>query len=307
MQIKTLFKSFFTFTKKDRVGILILILLIITAYLLPVLFSKEKETLHILTDPQIIKAVNKLNKNRISNNYFDEFENIDAEYKKEDRPLRKDLFSFDPNTLSAEGWQKLGLKEKTIKTIFNYRNKGGKFYKKEDLQKIWGLPKGFYESVQNYINIETERITSNYQFASNAAENTQRVLKKLDINKADTLSFIKLPGIGNTLARRIVNFRNKLGGFYSLDQIKETYGLPDSTFQKIKMYLFVDESGISTININTVTKEDLKVHPYIRWNLANAIVEYRSQHGLFNAIEELKNITIIDEATYYKVAPYFKL
>ena len=101
----------------------------------------------------------------------------------------------------------------------------------------------------------------------------------VDVNTADTTAFVALPGIGSKLALRIVNFRDKLGGFYSVDQIAEIYGLPDSSFQRIKHLLKLDNPSIKKININTASKDEMKLHPYFKWNLANAIVEYRNQHG----------------------------
>jgi competence ComEA-like helix-hairpin-helix protein len=89
-----------------------------------------------------------------------------------------------------------------------------------------------------------------------------------------------------------------------VEQIGETYGLPDSTFQKIKPFLNAGAAEIKKININTATKDELKAHPYIRWNLANAIVEYRNQHGTFNSVDDLKNIALIDEEVMAKIAPY---
>jgi len=115
-----------------------------------------------------------------------------------------------------------------------------------------------------------------------------------------------LPGIGSKLAARIVNFRDKLGGFYSVDQVGETYGLADSTFQKIKGSLQLSGS-VKKFNINTATKDELKIHPYIKWNLANAIVEYRNQHGAFKSLDELKNIVLIDEVTFEKIVHYLSL
>ena len=117
---------------------------------------------------------------------------------------------------------------------------------------------------------------------------------------------IALPGIGSKLAARIINFRNKLGGFYSVEQIGETFGLQDSVFQKIKGWLIVDGT-VQKININSATKEELGKHPYIRWNLANAIVAYRNQHGDFKSLNELKNIAVIDEATFEKIVHYLSL
>ena len=202
---------------------------------------------------------------------------------------------------------KLGLNKKTSRTIANYRSKGGKFYKPEDIQKIWGMPEGFYERVKDYIIIASDQnhYTQN-NFEKTTYTKPEKKIVTVNINEADTSAFIALPGIGSKLAARIVNFRDKLGGFYSVEQIGETYGLPDSTFQKIKGSFRLDGS-IKKLNINTATKDELKVHPYIKWNLANAIVEYRNQHGAFKSLEELKNIAVIDEATFKKIAHYLSL
>jgi competence ComEA-like helix-hairpin-helix protein len=203
----------------------------------------------------------------------------------------------------------LGLSDRTIKTINNYRSKGGRFYKKEDLQKIWGLPAGFYKRVQSYINITspTKKYEPFPEKPSVPYERKERKFAIVSINNADTASLIALPGIGSKLAARIVNFREKLGGFHSVDQIGETYGLPDSTFQKIKPYLKVDVAAVRKININTATKDELKMHPYIKWNLANAIVEYRTQHGNFKSLDELRKIVLMDEATFNKIVLYLSL
>jgi competence ComEA-like helix-hairpin-helix protein len=127
----------------------------------------------------------------------------------------------------------------------------------------------------------------------------------IDINLADTSQWIALPGVGSKLAFRIVNFRDKLGGFYSIEQVGETYALPDSTFQKIKSRLRVNGSSLRTININTATVEQLKMHPYIKWNIANAMIQYRQQHGPYQSVEDLQKIAIVTPEWLQKVAPYF--
>ena len=113
-----------------------------------------------------------------------------------------------------------------------------------------------------------------------------------------------MPGIGAKLAGRIVNFRTKLGGFYSVEQVGTTYGIPDSTFQKIKPLLRRSETPIIKININAATKEELSKHPYINWKLANAVVAYREQHGPYQAVADLKKIMILDEALFEQLKPY---
>jgi competence ComEA-like helix-hairpin-helix protein len=115
-----------------------------------------------------------------------------------------------------------------------------------------------------------------------------------------------LPGIGPKLASRINSFREKLGGFYSIDQVAETYGLPDSTFQKIRPYLkFSGE--VKKINVNRATREELSSHPYIRWKMAGAITEYRKQHGDFAKLEDLKKVFLVDDAAFLKMLPYLSL
>lgn len=307
MNTNQFLKDYLTFSKKDRIGIYFVLGLILIIYLLPSFFSQSQPAPTPI-NPAIAKLLDTVQQQQ-KVTYSDErsVSSLAYESANESGFIKGELFSFDPNTLAADGWQKLGLKERTIRTILNYRSKGGKFYKPQDLQKIWGLPEGFYEYVANYIQITA--IQSNYErnYTNTTYEKKERRIEIVDVNKADTSAYIALPGIGSKLASRIINFRDKLGGFHSVEQIKETYGLPDSTFQAIKGYLELNNAAVKQFNINTATKEELKTHPYIKWQLANAIVEYRNQHGLFKNIEEVKKILIIDEATYSKISPYLSL
>jgi len=116
-----------------------------------------------------------------------------------------------------------------------------------------------------------------------------------------------LPGIGNKLANRIVTFREKLGGFYKIDQVGETFALPDSTFQKIKPRLILTNNSVKQININTATIDELKTHPYIRYQIGNAIIQYRTQHGSFSSIEDIKKIVLVTDEIFNKAAPYLKV
>lgn len=302
--------GYLRFSKKDRIAAILFSSAILAVYLLPRFFPKtpgvavtEDTTLSRLLDTAAQLA---------QNNAYDKPENEPGQYqyefsKKSDFTTGA-LFQFDPNKLPAEGWKKLGLQDRTVKTILNYRSKGGHFYKDADLKKIWGLPDGFYERVRGHIQITDAKkeYVSNTNFFKTPYEKSERRIAAVDINNADTTALIALPGIGSKLAQRIITFRDKLGGFYAADQIGETYGLPDSTFQKLKPYLKV-YGDFKKFNINTATKDELKTHPYIKWNLANAIVEYRAQHGLFKKLDEVKNIVLIDEEIYKKITPYLSL
>jgi competence ComEA-like helix-hairpin-helix protein len=303
MKWKQFISDYLRFSKKDRIGVLCLLALIIIIWLLPRLFAKDENVI-VREDKVLLAAVDTLNKKQKPLYEKDDEEAINQYEPSTTTSFSKgELFQFDPNLLPAEGWKKIGLNERAIRTINNYRSKGGKFYKPQDLEKIWGLPQGFYQRVKEYISIA--KADKKEENVVQAAKSEKKNLN-VDVNSADTMALIALPGIGSKLALRIINFRDKLGGFYSVDQIKETYGLADSTFQKIKIYLIVD-GQVEKINLNTVTKDQLKIHPYIKWNLANAIIEYRNQHGDYKSIDDLKNISMLDENTFDKIAHYLSL
>jgi competence ComEA-like helix-hairpin-helix protein len=229
-------------------------------------------------------------------------------YKKYEASRPAELFYFDPNTAAASDWIKLGIKPRTAETIQKYISKGGKFYKAEDIKKIWGLSEKDADRLIPYVVIKSIQRNLSYSNQNQTEENTKFVkkdfLQKIEINSADTSQFISLPGIGSKLSKRIIAFREKLGGFYSVDQIAETYLLPDSTFQKIRPYLILNSNAVKKININAASVDEMKVHPYIRYPMANAIFQYRQQHGNFNSVEEIKKIMTVTNEFYNKVFPY---
>ena len=252
-------------------------------------------------------------KNDNENAFAYQYDKRESSYT-ENAIAKGELFYFDPNTIPASEWKRLGLRDKTIKTIENYLNKGGHFYKPEDLQKIYGLHYDEYERLKPYVKIESGPSKPNDDFVSTKSKDEIQSAKIftarysiIDVNTADTTAFISLPGIGSKLAARIVTFREKLGGFYSIDQIGETYGLPDSTFQKIKQYLKLDNPSVKKININTATVDEMKAHPYIKFSLANPIVAYRNEHGAFSKVEDIKKVMAVTDEIYKKIAPYLTL
>ena len=297
--------DYFTFTKKERIGIYSLLILIVAGIVTPRFFTAPAlnnelaaEAIQLEKAPaQPTKEFVRRTKDDSAPSPYDEVSEDAANSK----PPAK-LFPFDPNTLDAAGWKKLGLPDRTVRTILNYRNKGGKFRTIADLQKMYSLKPADFERLQPYVQIaapppfyKTERPPVKYVKAPPVI---------IDVNQADTTAFIALPGIGSKLASRIVNFRNKLGGFYSVEQVGETFGLPDSTFQLIKPRLQCAPNTVEKININTADANTLKQHPYIRWNVANAIVQYRQQHGVFSTRQQLQQIVLVTPELYHKIEQY---
>ena len=317
MKWKDIVTDYLTFTRKERIGIITVLLITAMVIFLPSVFPDQNGYGSETTDTTWMAAVKKLEQQGSGNekNNPDKNEGNATAYQFDPpknnyyntRPAVK-LFYFDPNTISKDEWQQLGLRDKTIQTIQNYLDKGGRFKKADDLKRVYGLHDDEYERLAPYAKIVIDLAESKLiVYAKN--ENVPRTFSysTIDINTADTASFISLPGIGSKLATRIVNFRDKLGGFYAIEQVGETFGLPDSTFQKIKEYLKLEIATVKKININTATVDELKAHPYIKWNLAKPIVAYRIQHGPFDKVEDIKRLMLVTDEVYNKIAPYITL
>ncbi len=127
----------------------------------------------------------------------------------------------------------------------------------------------------------------------------------ININTADTSQWKKLYGIGKVLSKRIVSFREKLGGFHSIEQLQEVYGLKPETFESIRPHLLLDSNyEIKKIDLNNSPVKEIVAHPYIDWDLANLIVAYRKQHNGFKTVYELRRTDLVNEKLYRKLAPY---
>lgn len=310
-------KNPFIFTRKERLGILVFLGIIVSVflsakYIYPLLIKDEPITatdLKMATDSLQAKEDDGYKKSSSYNDY-----NADEGYqsytkKNYDKAFTGTMFYFDPNTLDAAGWQKLGIKDKTIASMQKYIAKGGRFREPDDLRKLWGLGDDEKDRLIPYVRIAATsqpNYTNNYTTYEKKPYE-KKVIAAVDINAGDSAAFDALPGIGGGYSRRIINFRNRLGGFYKVEQIGETFGLPDSVFQKIKPLLKINGADVKKININTAKEEDLKAHPYIRWQLAKIIVEYKKQHGDFKSLQDLKKIMTIDEETYNKITPYLTI
>ncbi|MEO6134679.1 MAG: helix-hairpin-helix domain-containing protein [Ginsengibacter sp.] len=304
-------KDYLTFSRKERLGIIILIFGIVILTLLPNFFSyfiteKKYETDSFKKELARLKIDSSdrrdFNKKKFSNYVDYSKSNSNAQ------PINAVLFYFDPNKATEADWIKLGVREKTALTIQKYISKGGKFRTAEDLKKVYGLNKLDVDRLVPFVKIEEPE---NKYASFEKKENTNapfsykpRTIVNVDINLADTTAYIALPGIGSKLSLRIISFRDKLGGFYSIEQVAETFLLPDSTFLKIKPFLVLSNMSVRKININTALLDELKAHPYIRYTIAKVIVEYRNQHGNFTTVEQLKKINLITEEIFQKVKPY---
>ena len=138
-------------------------------------------------------------------------------------------------------------------------------------------------------------------------KNFKKPLGKIKMNVADTTTWMTISGIGPKRARTIVNYRNQLGGFVNKSQLLEVFGISQELFDKINPLLEIDSNNIAKININNDSKDTIKKHPYFNWNLANAVVNYRDQHGVYKSLSKIKEIHLVNDDLYRKIAPYISI
>lgn len=129
----------------------------------------------------------------------------------------------------------------------------------------------------------------------------------VELNTADSISLVKLPKIGPVLASRIIQYRNRLGGFISLNQLLEIYGFKEDVLYDLEGKISLNPSLAVQFNVNNAPLELLKKHPYFKYTLSNAVVNYRLQHGAFKKLEDLKNIKLVNDSIYTLILPYCKL
>lgn len=214
-------------------------------------------------------------------------------------------FKFNPNTATVADLKALGFSEKVAGHVLAYRAKGGKFRVKHDLSKIYGLGPALYDRLQAYIQLPDSIQRPVFKaFPSTVVARPAT----FDINMADTTQLIAIYGIGSRLSRRIITYREKLGGFVDLAQLKEVYGLDTATVRRLMQKTYIIPGyAPRKLNINLATDRELSTHPYISIGIAKAIVAYRFQHGNFAAVEDICGLQIVKREDADKILPYLSV
>ncbi|MEO9258412.1 MAG: helix-hairpin-helix domain-containing protein [Crocinitomicaceae bacterium] len=193
---------------------------------------------------------------------------------------------FNPDTLTLNSWMKLGLSEKQATTLLNFKTYLGGIHSVEDLRKIFVL-----DSVQ-IASWEPFLVFSKKPFLV------------VELNSAQQEDLIKIKGVGPFISKQIIQYRTQLGGFISINQLKEVYGVKPETFEEVKDHLSIDEHLIRKININTIEASELSKQPYLNYNQANSIVEIRKQHGIYTKPKDLLQSKLLSQEDLVKLTPY---
>jgi DNA uptake protein ComE-like DNA-binding protein len=299
-KIKSFLFHFFHFNKQERNGIFVLCFIISILFalrlLLPIISNESKQVQFITLNTAATDSLENFNgKQKFSeknNNYHQ---------------TQKQKFVFNPNTVTEEDAQKLGFSKKLSARLVNFRNKGGKFFKPEDLKKLYGLSPKLYNELENYILIPNKK--KEYKRDSVFTKTSPNYEKKtytkalVEINSADSLSIVFLKGIGPFLTKRIINYRSMLGGFHSMNQLQEVYGMTDSLFLVLTSQIQLNPDAVTKIPINAIDFNSLRRHPYFNFQKAQAIINYRSKHGKLNE-EDFRGLNLFSDEKLSLILPY---
>lgn len=218
------------------------------------------------------------------------------------------LFRFNPNSATREQLGQLGFSSSLAQRIVNYRTKGGKFFIRTDMKKIYGMDSLLYRKLYPFIDLPTERIFATREEQKQTSATIVKTKEKFDLNQADSSQLISVFGIGPKLSLRIIKYRDRLGGFVNDQQLNEVFGLDTTVIRELKKVSFITEDFVPRfVLVNTATEKEMASHPYIKYALAKAIASYRFQHGEFKSVEDLKKIALVDEVLFQKIKPYISI
>ncbi len=289
-------KQYFVFSKSERNGIYVLLVLIALALFAPKVYR--------LINPQqpIDFSITTLAAAQPNSSVFAS----DSTQQTIEQP-QAELFVFNPNTADSLTLVSLGFASKTARSIVNYRSKGGKFKKPEDLYRIFNVDSNFISTLLPYVQLYAEEEHQSQFKPNQHATKEKKAFVPVELNTADSLQLVSLYGIGPKMASKIIDYRNRLGGFFRVEQLTEIWGIDEFLLEELNGKIYVDVSKVKYLPINSITYDELKLNPYLRFKTASAIINYRKHHGAFKRVEDLKQVILLPDSTYQKLLPYLKL
>ncbi len=212
-----------------------------------------------------------------------------------DKPEMKALDYFDPNTITKEELRTMGFTNYQASNLVNYRLSGGVFRKAHDMLKIYGVDSVLFIKVKPFIKLDSVNEVMVPSFDE---------IPMVELNSADSALLIKLPGIGPAYAKRIIRYRELLGGYYTPKQLLEVYNFPEDTFYRLEDYIYTDTLQIRKMRINFLEFAELLRHPYLSKEQVAQILDRKEKLGAFKSIAEVAALQGFDDVTFERVRPY---
>ena len=293
-------REFFYLQKSDRKVVLALLAVIVIA--LGVIFLTGEST------PPSISSQSKVSSQ--SSNFHQSSISSPSSLPKQ----KVERFPFDPNTADSTQLSRLGLQTWQIRNIYKFRAAGGIYRKPLDFAKLYGLTVKEYRELEPYIRISSDYLpaatlvkepvtaqkdnndTTAVRHYPQKISETSRVV----LNTADTTELMTIPGIGPYFARKIVEYGRRLGGYVSVEQLDEIEDFPLES----KRFLVIEGATPQKLNVNKLTLNELKRHPYINFYQAKGITDYRRLHGSIKSLQDLRLLKDFPQAAIERLMPY---
>ena len=283
-------RKWFSFSKGERVAI-ISILAIILVLVLACLFRPSRKS---LSDDSLHNLDSLLALRQAA---MEQQQQQQAEKAQEVAELHP--FPFNPNTITEEEWLQIGLTDRQVRNIMNYKAKGGKFYSKNDLGKLYTISEEEFAQLEPFIVLPEAQRNTSYKSASKKKEEQKGVESKpaekkpipiVDINTVDSTTLVELPQIGGYMASRVIEFREKLGGFVNLEQLRDVKGMDEARYNTIKPYIRIGEVETQKIDVNRADFKTLVHHPYLSYEQVKRIFNQREKRGMIKNWEQLETL-----------------
>lgn len=299
-----MWRDWFTFSRQDRRAIILLATLIVVAIVLlwtKPMWHREEATVLLGTDSVAMRLESPTPQQPI--------------VKIEPRP-------FNPNTADSLELLSVGLPPRVARNILRYRKAGGEFRRPEDLARIYGLHDSVFASVKPYVAIPQPTELSKGKSLAGVPEPLPMMLPSdtmqrehpyaeymrakykpgqfVDLNRADTSELMKIPGIGPVYAKMIVDYRERLGGYHSIVQLRDLEVLPED----LGDWVHVSTPPAAMLNVNKLSLTQLRSHPYLSFYQAKAIVELRKREGHIRSARQLLFLDEFSEADIERLTPY---
>lgn len=240
----------------------------------------------------------------------EDFKNFEYKMKEKKQYQKKARFTkpkakFDPNRYTADDWVSLGLSEKQVAILMKFAANG--FYTDEDLKKVFVISDEFFAVIKDYL-VYPEKPVREYN--NNPSKNSTNGVdeathfEKVELNTATFEELMNIKGFGKFYAEKIIQKRNEFQGFIKEEQLLEIWKFDEEKLENIRPYVYVNTKFVRPFDINTVSYEELKKHPYFTNNVANSIIKLRAQLGRYKRIEDLKKSVLITNEIYEKIKPY---
>ena len=219
------------------------------------------------------------------------------------------LTAFDPNMADSIELSRLGLPVYVVRNILKYRQKGGRFKTPESFSRIYGLEPDLFERLKPYIRIAEPKVAEAKKVDTIAVRKVveKKVFKYpegtlVDVNGADTTELKKIPGIGSGIAKTIVSYRSRLGGFYALEQLAEIEYMNPTLMKWFKL----EDPVVRPLKVNEAGLETLRSHPYLNFYQAKVIIEHRRKKGKLKSLSQLSLYEEFTEKDLERLSAYLK-